>query len=168
VVERSVRDAGFACYVPRLRREICHHRSKQIITRSFPLFTGYAFVGDPCGAYEAVRACDGVARFLGQDGCPWPVDGRAVAAIQAAEHAMAFDDTREARIRRRQEGRSQRETIAMRFPAGAAVTVLKGPFAGFNGHVESVEGRGIIKAAIEVFKRLTPIEFEASALQLAA
>ena len=34
------------------------------------------------------------------------------------------------------------------------------PFGGFFGKVESVRGRGVVTAMIELFGRLTPVEFQ--------
>lgn len=170
VVERALMDAGFEPYLPRLRLERRHHRLKKIIVKSLPMFTGYAFVdvGDGQIRWRDLVDCDGVAGVLGYDGTPMPVATESVEAIRAAEIAMVFDDTREARIARGQEGKNKRETARKRYRQGMVVRPTKGPFEGFNGFVEDVTGQGLIKVAIEIFGRATPVEFDPSQLDLVA
>lgn len=166
VVERSLRDAGFACYLPKMRKEIIDHRRPgRRIVRSFPLFTGYVFVAMPAPRWFALRECDGIASVLGVDGVPMPVPVGDVDRLRNAELGLLFDDTREGRLRRKEIGRNDRETAEMKFPPGTMVRVRKGPFAGFNGMVEGVTAQGLIKAAIEVFARAMPVEFPLDAVE---
>ena len=39
------------------------------------------------------------------------------------------------------------------------------PFGGFFGKVESVRGKGVVTAMIELFGRLTPVEFQADEIE---
>ena len=167
--DQTLAERGFDCYFPRMRKDVRNRRTRQIITRRFPLFAGYAFVGLPSGNADFYRltTCPAVSYVLGVDGEPWCVPAAEVERLRHAEANLAFDDTREARIRRREEGRTRRETIAMQFPEGLPVHVHDGPFAGFHGHVTTVTGRGHVKAMINLFGRLTPCQFEATDLEAA-
>lgn len=159
-VEYALRHSGFGFYLPRMRKEIVHHRTHKQIVRTFPLFTGYIFVGtlQKAPRFRDMLDAKGIARLLGFDGRPFSIDPSTVVRFMEAENAMAFDDTREARIRRRQEGRTQIDTIRMQFPVGSLQRITEGAFAGFNGQVESVVGKGIVKVMVDIFGRLTPID----------
>lgn len=169
IVERQLEEKGFDHYFPRMRKEIRHHRTKKLIERRFPLFAGYVFVGMPSANPDlySLAQCRGVAYVLGVDGHPWRVPAAEIERLRADEVNMVFDDTREARLKRREEGQTRRETIAMQYPTGAEVRVSEGPFAGFHGHVTGVTGKGHVKAMLDLFGRLTPCEFEAVDLEAA-
>ena len=159
--------AGYEAYLPLMRRDVVHHRTKKLITREFVLFNRYLFVAQPAvGAdWFRLRRCDGVEAVLGSGGRYQPVDARAVEAFRRAEVELEFDETRAARLRRKEIGRTRKATAAMQFPAGAAIRVRKDfahahPFGGFFGKVESVRGKGVVTAMIELFGRLTPVEFQ--------
>src|SRR5690606_24263204 len=112
MAERSLRDAGFDCYFPRMRNEKRHHRTQEVIVKTYPLFVGYLFVD----AYAVGRAraadCDVVAEILGErlDGRPWPVPARMVRSFMEAERELEFAYTSEARRKRMEEGRSEEHT----------------------------------------------------------
>ena len=174
--ERELRDAGFFCHFPRMRKEITHHRTKKKVVRAFPLFTGYVFVDmasnrmdfDILHAMRFIGAPLGINREAGVRALPRGL----VEDFMAAEENLEFDDTREARIRRKQEGRTRKETIKMTFPVGDRVTVKGGqfgehPFSGFHGEVVSVEGRGTVQVMIELFGGLVPCEFDPQNLEAA-
>ncbi len=88
-----------------------------------------------------------------------------VRRFMSAEEAMEFDDTREAKIRRKEIGRTNRETAVLRYPIGARLRAVTGPFGGFAGHVICITGRGTIEAMIEIFGGLTPVEFPISMVE---
>lgn len=163
--ELEMEEEGFACYLPKLRKEIIHHRTKKVLVRAFPLFTGYAFVSvTNDGRWPALRDCETVGSVLGVNGRPWPVSSDVVDQLRAAETGMAFDETRAARILRKQEGRTRRETTALQFPPGAVVDVSAGQFAGHHGSVVSVTGRGQVKVMLQMFGGLVPVEMSAGDL----
>src|SRR5690606_8309945 len=91
---------------------------------------------------------------------PWPIPSAYIEQLRHAQDDMAFDDTTEARIHRREQGRTARETVKLTFPVGSVVMVTDGPFAGFHGHVESVTGRGLVRAMVSIFGGLTPVEVD--------
>lgn len=170
IVERSLRDAGFDCYLPRTRFETRHRRTHKIVTHCKPLIVGYVFVDGVARHGVSVRDCDGVSRILGdlERGWPYPVPDETVERFRRAEADMEFDDTREARIKRGLEARTKRDTIRLQFPAGSRVAVTAGPLAGFHGKVTSVTGRAMVRAMIELFGGLTPVELPVDAVEVAA
>ncbi len=165
-IERSLRDAGFDCYFPRMRKEVVDRRRRRTTVRAFPLFTGYVFVNG------VATQCDGVAEVLGirMEGRPSAVPANVVEAFRSAERGMAFDDTREARIKRREQGRTWLETVKMQFPLGAVVGIRDSahPFHGFHGEVVSVTGKGMVRVMMTLFGGAAPVEVDARELVAAA
>ncbi|MET4634990.1 transcription termination/antitermination protein NusG [Kaistia defluvii] len=160
VVERALADEGFGAYLPRVRKELRHHRTKKIITRRFPLLPGYIFVtgGDREPNWMRLKACEGISGVLSLDGRPWPIADAQVDTLKQAEADLLFDDTHAARVKRGQEGRTRRETTAIRFHEGCAITLTEGPFSGLPGVVVGVTTGGLIRAIVEVFRQKTPME----------
>lgn len=166
IVERSLRDEGFDCYFPRMRKEIVHHRTNKIIVRRFPLFAGYIFVNGLSRNGVSVLDCDGVSYVLGNDGRPFPVPSMIVERFRSAEGDLQFDDTTEAKIHRGEIEKSKRGQLQVQFGKGRRVNVVGGPFSSFAAKVEGITSRDTIKAVVEIFGRLTPVEFDASDLEV--
>lgn len=173
-IERSLRDEGFECYFPSMRKDIVHHRTKKRIAKRFPLFTGYIFVQCEYAATSKAKDCDGVSEVLGigvgEDRKPWPLEASIVEGLRHQEGDLIFDDTETARIKRREQGRTRKETIKLTFVEGLPVRVKKDwqhehMFSGFHGQVVSVTGRGTVKTMMEIFGNLVPVEIEASFLE---
>lgn len=163
--EQQMAEAGILCYLPKMRRDIVHHRTKKKLTRAFALLTGYAFVSVACDSrWAALRSCDSVSGILGANGRPWPVPADQVNRFREAEANMAFDVTHAAEVHRARESRKQRGETAERIPVGSQVSVALGQFAGHHGSVVSVTGRGQVKVLIELFGGLVPVEMPASDL----
>lgn len=172
VAERSIRDAGFECYFARMRKEIIHHRTRQIIVRRFPLLMGYIFVQLPTPNAEWLTGCGVIAYGLGEEGKLFAVD-EAKDLLHSAEMNLEFDETREARLLHKREARTKKEAALRLFPKGAAVQVKQSwpnphPFAGFLGQVTGATSKGKIKAVVDLFGRLTPVEFNVDELEQAA
>lgn len=112
--------------------------------------------------FYRVGSCDGVECILSLDGHPVRVSGESVETIFLAETDMAFDDTRAARIHRREEAATAKENTARRFPVGKDIFVTDegNPFASLNGIVNEITKAGRIIALIELFGRMTPVEFD--------
>ncbi|SFJ54739.1 Transcription antitermination factor NusG [Phyllobacterium sp. CL33Tsu] len=160
----NIRKAGFDTYFPRRRVEVQHRRTKTYVVKEQPLMPRYLFVGfAPRNVnFYAVRESDGVECILGVDGRPILIPSKDVEKIFLAEVDLKFDDTKAARIHRKEEAKTEKETTLMRYPAGASVFVtdLVSPFATFGGIVDEVTKAGRIIALIDLFGRLTPVEFE--------
>ena len=74
--------AGYEAYLPLMRRDVVHHRTKKVVTKEFVLFNRYLFVAQPAEGADwfRLRRCDGVEAVLGSGGRYLPVDARTVAA----------------------------------------------------------------------------------------
>lgn len=165
----NIRLAGFDVYYPRQRYEKKHRRTNLYTMHERPLMLPYLFVGFDSRRkhFGFVRSCEGVERLLEVQGEPIPVPAMDVQAIQLAEIDMIFDDTRAARIHRKEEAATRKATIEMKYQPGKEFAVTDGPFASFHAIVEEVTKSGNIKAMVSLFGRLTPVEFEASQLTAA-
>lgn len=168
----NIRKAGYETYLPRCRVEVKNHKTHTYSLRESPLMPRYLFVSfKPKDAnFYRVTDCDGVECILNVDGNPVRVSSSSVETIFLAEIDMAFDDTRAARIHRKEEEANEKATTTKRFPAGMDVFVAdtRNPFASFEGIVEEVTKAGRIIALIELFGRMTPVEFQAKHLKPAA
>lgn len=160
----NIRKAGYDVYVPRRRVEVKNQRTHTYTTKELALMPRYlfaAFRSRDANFYRIV-GCDGVECILSIDGNPVRVSGESVETIFLAERDMAFDDTRAARIHRREEAATAKENSARRFPVGKDIFVTDegNPFASLNGIVNEITKAGRIIALIELFGRMTPVEFD--------
>ena len=97
-------------------------------------------------AYHLVKDTPKVTGFLGAAGGtkPLPVSEREVQAIIGAV----------------EEG-VERPKPTIRFDIGETVEVIDGPFASFEGQVESVDGDAArLRVAVSIFGRPTPVDLE--------
>lgn len=166
----NIRAAGFDVYLPRQRYEIINRRNHTRVEKVRPLMMRYLFVGLNPDAlhFGFVRACEGVERFLEIQGRPLRVGANDVDLILDAEINMRFDDTKAARIHRKEEARTAKETIRMKFQPGTDVKITEGVFAGFTGLVEEVTSSGQVEALVAVFGRLASVTLDPKQLQPAA
>lgn len=160
--EANLRAAGYETYLPKMRKDIIHHRSKAIITREFVLFNRYLFAAQPAiGAdWYTLRQCEGVESVLGINGTPMPVPAAHIERFRNAEIDMLFDDTHAAKVHRGEIERTQKEQIRKTFRAGSSKRVVNGPFGGFCALVTNVTGRDTIKAMVSIFGGMVPVEFQ--------
>jgi transcriptional antiterminator NusG len=167
----NIRKAGYEVYYPRRRVEVKNRRTHTYTTRETPLMPRYVFVGLPQADrnFFKVRGCAGVECILGVDGRPARISADHVKAIYLAEVDMQFDDTRAARIHRKEEAATARENTARHFTIGKDVIVTDAgnPFATFSGIVDEITKSGRVIALIELFGRMTPAEFDAAQLSAA-
>jgi transcriptional antiterminator NusG len=159
-------------YLPKMRLEKKHRRTNTYSEVERPLMPGYLFVGFTSFArhFGMVRDCDGVYKLLEVQGEPIQVPSQSVVEIQCAETDMRFDDTRKARIHRREEAKTRKLTVEMKFPPGREVVVsdAKHPFADFHAVVDEVTKSGNIRALVTLFGRAVAVEFQAVQLSPAA
>lgn len=135
---------GVETYVPMARKEVKHRRSRRPVMRQFRLFNRFifAFLPKDTSQWRTVRAIDEYDGVLGMGGVPSPVADADIARFRREEAARAFDITK-----------------TERFPVGSRVHVLSGPFGGFAGLVESLPGRDVVRAMLEIFGRSTAVDF---------
>lgn len=164
--DRKAREAlearGISVYVPRRIEIIRHHRSKKLMRRSFPLLQRrYMFAEMPVDLgqwWAIVHSIEHLKGALGEAGQPRALAAAVIADIMHREAAGAFDNGGKKKDWRRQFS-------ANRFPPGSTARALGGPFSGFAGRVESIDGRGAIKVLISIFGRATPVDFDAEWLE---
>src|SRR5271165_989715 len=95
-------------------------------------------------AYHLVRNTPKVTGFLGSGAKPMPVTEQEVQRIVGAV----------------EEG-VERPRPTIRFDLGEKVRVTDGPFASFDGVVESVdEDRARLRVSVSIFGRATPVDLE--------
>lgn len=142
--EASLRGAGFAVYLPRLKRFVRHARRELVVQR--PLFPRYLFFGFELGArsFYAARAADGVESLVGSCGVPRAIPARIVEDLVVAEVDGQFDQTRPRIV----------EPVH-RFHEGEPVLVTKGPFQGFTARVVAAPPRDRVMILLELFGRET-------------
>lgn len=159
-------------YYPRMRVEKRNKRTNTYREHEAPLMMRYLFIGMPADKrlqhFGFVRACEGVESILGDQGNhPIPVPHSLVEAIFTAEIDMQYDDTRAARIHRKEEAKSRKKTAEMRFPKGTEVRITDGVFASFMGEVVDVTSRGEIKTLVSIFGRMAEATLDPRHLEVA-
>ncbi len=96
-------------------------------------------------AYHLVKNTPKVTGFLGSANKPAPVSEAEVRRI----------------IGTVADGAVERAKPTIRFDIGEKVKVMDGPFASFDGNVESVdEERSRLRVSVSIFGRATPVELE--------
>jgi transcription termination/antitermination protein NusG len=116
-------------------------------------FPGYVLVKMDLSdeAYHLIKNTPKVTGFLGSQSKPAPVSEREVARIIGAI----------------EEG-VERPKPTIRFDIGEKVKVTDGPFASFDGVVESVdEDRERLRVSVSIFGRATPVDLEYSQVEKA-
>jgi transcription antitermination factor NusG len=159
---------GCGVYVPMRSTERQHRRSKKWTTFVKPLVASYVFVSLPHDRdvnWLSLLDCPDVIDVLRDDDQPFPVLSQLVEQMMAMQQSLAWDDTREAKIRRNEIGRNQRETAELVFQPGRDVRITDGPFAGHMGTVSGVTSRGTVETLIRFLGQLTPCEVEAGQLE---
>ena len=154
---QNMADAGFVPYLPKLKFEVIHHRTKKRIEKTANLFRQYLFVGMPKNnpAWFNLRRCEGVKWVLGIDE-PMIVPTAQVRDFWRKEHDLQFDSTKEAKQHRG-------ETYQKQFPKGHKFNARVAG-APFLAKVESVSARGVITAMVEMFGAQTRIKIEADSV----
>lgn len=122
-------------------------KTKRIVAT--PLFPGLIFVPD----YECEHAnlayidgCAGFLRFGDWRAYLYPQHICDIIHINAVANVP----------------RSKRERM---FAAGDLVRIVDGPFASFPGRIERLDSKGRLSVLVDIFKRMTPVLFEAGQLE---
>lgn len=180
----ALRRIGIGCYIPKMRIERQHRRTKRWTTSEHYLLPGYVFIefpyeerdhgGPRFDDWRKLRSCDGIKEIMGistgsADGTePYAIPGAKIERMMRKQANLEFDDTRAAKLRRQEIGKNQRETVTMRYPPGTRIRAKDGPFASFGGMVTNVTAKGEIEALIDLFGRLVPATFPIAHIEGAA
>jgi transcriptional antiterminator RfaH len=154
--QASLEAAGFISFLPKMRKETRHPRTKVWRVRAYPLMTRYLFLGMSTGQehWGHVRGCDGVECVLGVNGLPVRVPSRDVEALIDAQAKGRFDQMR-------------RSSVKRPYRLQEPVMMTEGPFQGFHGNVNDYHGKRMIEVMIAIFGRLTPVTVDMSAVRAA-
>lgn len=148
-------DVYFRSYVPYGRWEVKNHRTHKIHTRECPALPGYAFVSISREKMHVIR--DFVVRYLGGEK-PLAIHPDEIQAVYTDQVNGEFDRV----------GQSKKQRIAKleeAFPTGGEFRVVDGSFIGLSAIIKEVTERGTISALVELFGRMTPVEFERRQLE---
>ena len=144
--QRGLEDCFSEILVP--TEDVVEIRRGRKVNSERKFFPGYVLVKMELtdDAYHLVKDTPKVTGFLGAAGGtkPLPVSEREVQAI----------------IGQVEEG-VERPKPTIRFDIGETVKVIDGPFASFDGQVESVdEDAARLRVAVSIFGRPTPVDLE--------
>ncbi len=126
--------------------DVVEVRRGRKISAERKFFPGYVLVKMDLSdeAYHLIKNTPKVTGFLGGQNKPAPVSEREVQRIVGAI----------------EEG-VERPKPTIRFDIGEKVKVIDGPFASFEGNVESVdEDRARLRVTVSIFGRATPVDLE--------
>lgn len=163
----ELHEAGYDVYLPRRRYDRFNRRMNVTVEWSEPLLPGYLFVvhprkGQPVDDWTEVRAINGVVAPLGTGSGPLVIPPPVIEAIITAEFESVYDDTKAARKAR---GETDRHRLEQRFEIGRKFRVNDGPFVSFLAEVEQITHDDRVKALVEIFGRMTPVEFDPDQLE---
>jgi transcriptional antiterminator RfaH len=146
--------AGINVYFPTMRKEVKHFRTKAWISRTYPLFTGYAFADLSAHDLGRVHELRNVLGLLKDgEGTPVPVDRQIVEDLQEAEARGDFDVLR---------------PPSRRLQPGQHVEIKRGALAGHHVSVTSISGKRAIRAVVEILGTMREIEIGIENVRLVA
>lgn len=134
--------------------EVTEIRKGRKVNAERKYFPGYVLVKMNLTdeAYHLVKNTPKVTGFLGSANKPMPVPEAEVLRIMG---------------KMEEDAENPRPTVS--YEIGETVRVTDGHFSSFNGVVEEVdEGRSVLKVAINIFGRATPVELEYSQVEKTA
>jgi len=114
------------------------------------IYPGYVLVEMDINrdSWALVRRTTGVTGFVGQQ-------------MRKNEFPPPLSADEVHRLLTQMERETPQKVEQIPFSRGDAVTVTRGPFAGFNGVVDEVfPDRGKVKVMVTVFERATPVEID--------
>ncbi len=126
--------------------EVVEVRRGRKVNAERKYFPGYVLVKMDMTdeAYHLVKNTPKVTGFLGSGKRPLPVPEKEVKAIMG-----------------QMEEDAERPRPTVTYDVGETVRVIDGHFQSFNGLVEEVDDdKGLLKVAINIFGRATPVELE--------
>ena len=134
--------------------EVTEVRKGRKVNAERKYFPGYVLVKMDMTdeAYHLVKNTPKVTGFLGSGKRPTPVPEREVTSIMG-----------------QMEEDAERPRPTVTYEIGETVRVTDGHFQSFSGIVEEVDdSRAILKVAINIFGRVTPVELEYSQVEKSA
>lgn len=140
-VMRTFRERGVSAYFPVIRkRAMVRGRLCDIAA---PLFAGVIFIPDFQAEVGGVKV-DGVDGYFKMGDCYPYLKPEHMVSVRALEAMGSIPLARRKRL----------------WSIGQAVRITSGPFASFQGTIERLDSRGRLNVLVDIFKRMTPAEFE--------
>ncbi|MBY5788687.1 transcription termination/antitermination NusG family protein [Rhizobium leguminosarum] len=170
LLERNLHRKGVEVFMPCIRREVIHHRTKKWIDKRFPVLVGYAFVNLPKRNFAEVEAIEGVAGILRPGNNPFEAPLRFPEGLIGKLRFLQFEEEqafllgRARRIRRQElwqetyDRPPSRAEMKSLFQRGASLHLRPGsPFSQYAAKVVSVTSKGTILASIEALDKLVQV-----------
>ncbi len=170
LLERNLKRKGVEVFMPCIRREVIHHRTKKWIDKRFPVLIGYAFVNLPKRNFAEVEAIEGVSGILRPGNNRFEAPLRFPEGLIGKLRFMEFEEEqsfllgRVRRIRRQElwqetnDRPPSRAEMKSLFQRGAPLHLKPGsPFSQYAAKVVSVTSKGTILAAIEALDKLVQV-----------
>jgi transcription antitermination factor NusG len=157
----ELEDGGFEIYLPQRRVRNFVRRQRLMTNQHQPAMPGYLFVATEKGCqidWGHLRDNSSfrhVGRPLRGLYGPLRIPAAVIIAISVDEMNGKLDEV------------GAQDKLAERFAKGTEVRAVSGSFANLMAIVESVTGQGRIKALTSLFGRMTTVEFEPEALEVA-
>ncbi len=140
-VMQTFRERGVSAYFPLIhRREVRRGRLVDVVA---PLFAQAIFVPDFQASIGGVMV-DGVEGYFRMGDCYPYLKPDDMANVRALEAMGSIPLSRRKRL----------------WSVGDLVRIKSGPFAYFQGTIDRLDSRGRLNVLVDIFKRMTPIEFE--------
>lgn len=161
-VELALRKAGIEYYLPMEEKSLIHHRTKQPISRRFPLVPGYIFCADirDWPAFERIDEVRGPIRI---QGTPMPIMRAEIERLREAEAQIAAAN----QLAERNKALT-RKRINQIYPSGSTVRIRQGHIAaGQEARVTAATGRRTVKALLEYLGGLVEVEIGLEHLEAA-
>lgn len=133
----------FEVLVPKEKQIEIKNGKRKVVDRK--IFPGYVFVEMKLSdeVWYIVRNTPGVTGFVGTTSQPIPVSDKEIAKIKKR---MGVEDPK----------------YSMNYSIGEVVSVIDGPFKGFEGSVSEINAAsGKLRVMISMFGRETPVELDA-------
>jgi len=171
IIERNLRNEGIDVFMPCIRRDVIHHRTRKWIDKRFPLLVGYVFVNLPKGNFGKVEGVDGVSGFVRPGNSrfaePLVFPEGLIGKLRFTEFEMEqqFLHQRLYRMRRQElwaeldRQRPSRADLRKLFPRGSRLVLRPtSPVARFPVNVLSVSAAGTIRAAVETIDKMVNVD----------
>lgn len=171
IIERNLRNEGIDVFMPCVRRDVIHHRTRKWIDKCFPLLVGYAFVNLPKGNFGQFEEVDGVSGFVRPGNSrfcePLVFPEGLIGKLRFTEFELEqqFLQQRLYRQRRQElwaqmdQQRPSRAEMRKLFPRGSRLVLRpSSPVARFPVNVLSVSAAGTIRAAVETLDKMVNVD----------
>ncbi|MCK1669423.1 transcription termination/antitermination NusG family protein [Bradyrhizobium sp. 153] len=147
-VMRTFRERGVSAYFPVVRKRTMHRG--RLCDVAAPLFAQAIFIPDFQAALGGVKV-DGVDGYFKMGDCYPYLKRTDMANVRALEAMGSVPIARRKRL----------------WSVGQLVRINSGPFASFQGTIDRLDSKGRLNVLVDIFKRMTPVEFEEGQIESA-